>query len=120
MNGNARPAKFEPPPTQPIDDVGERAGELHLRERLLADDRLVQEHVVEHAAERVGRVLAPRRVLDRLGDRDPEAARASRGRSARIARPACVSSDGLGDDLAPQVWIIERRNGFWSYETLTM
>ena len=35
----------------------------------------MQQHVVEHAPERVRRVVAPRRVLDRLRDRDPEAAR---------------------------------------------
>src|SRR5437762_12601356 len=38
------------------------------------DDGLVHEDVVEHAAERVLRVVARRRVLDRLADRDPEAA----------------------------------------------
>jgi hypothetical protein len=42
------------------------------------------------------------------------------GCSARIARPAFVSSDGLATTSAPQVWIIERRYGFCSYETLTM
>ena len=52
-NGNVSPPKFEPPPTQPIDDVGLLAGHLHLRDRLLADHRLVQQHVVEHRAERV-------------------------------------------------------------------
>ena len=56
------------------DDVRVRAGELHLRDRLLADHGLVQQHVAEHAAERVRRVVAPGRVLDRLRDRDPEAA----------------------------------------------
>ena len=42
------------------------------------------------------------------------------GSSARIARPAAVSGDGLGTISAPQAWIIERRFGFWSYEILTM
>ena len=35
------PAKFEPPPVQPIDDVRIVAGHLHLRDRLDADDGLV-------------------------------------------------------------------------------
>src|SRR6478609_3840092 len=56
------------------DDVRERAGHLHLRDRLLPDHRLVQEHVVEDAAERVRRVVALRRVLHGFRDRDPEAA----------------------------------------------
>ena len=42
------------------------------------------------------------------------------GNSSRIARPHCVSSDGLATISAPQVWIIDRRNGFWSYEIRTM
>ena len=42
------------------------------------------------------------------------------GCSARIARPDCVSSDGLATIVAPQAWISERRNGFCSYEILTM
>ena len=57
----------------PDHDIGERARELHLGQRLLADDRLVQEDVVEHAPERVGRVLSPRSVLDRFGDGDAQA-----------------------------------------------
>jgi len=56
------------------DDVGEGVCELHLRERLLADHGLMQKDVVEDASERVGRVVAPGRVLDGLRDRDPEAA----------------------------------------------
>src|SRR5262249_33348021 len=54
------------------DEVGERARQLHLRQRLLPDHSLVQEHVVENAPERVGRVLPTGRVLDRLRDRNPE------------------------------------------------
>jgi uncharacterized membrane protein len=42
------------------------------------------------------------------------------GSASRIVRPAWVSSDGLATTLAPQVSIIERRYGFWWYETLTM
>ena len=103
----------------PDHDIGERARELHLGQRLLADDGLVQEDVVEHASERVGRVLPPRSVLDRFGDRDAQAP----GRvGVRLENRAAawVSSDGLATTLAPQVSIIERRYGFWWYETLTM
>ena len=42
------------------------------------------------------------------------------GASSRIACPLCVSSDGLGTIDAPQAWISDRRNGFWSYEIRTM
>ena len=99
------------------DDVRERAGQLHLRERLLADHRLVQQHVVEHAAERVRRVVARRRRPRPPPRSRCRGCRASRGapRGSR-GRRSCPR-DGLGDDLAPQVCIIERRYGFWSYET---
>ena len=36
------------------------------------------------------------------------------GCSASTALPDCVSSDGLGTIVAPQAWMSERRNGFWS------
>src|SRR5829696_4488497 len=90
-------------------DVRERAGELHLRDRLLPDHRLVEEHVVEDAAERVRGVVALRRVLDRLRDRDAEAARRvrelvqDRAPALRVARRA---RDDLGapelDHRAPE------------------
>src|SRR5439155_10803517 len=85
------------------DDVRERACHLHLRERLLADDRLVQEHMIENAPKRVRRVLAPRCVLDRLRDRDPEAA----GRLGELLEdraPALRVLRGTRDDLgAPRL-----------------
>ena len=70
------------------DDVRRLAGHPHLLDRLLADDRLVQEDVVEHRAEGVLRVVAGRGVLDGLADRHPERARAV-GRLAED-RPAVV------------------------------
>ena len=36
------------------------------------------------------------------------------GSFASTARPACVSSEGLAKTSAPQVFIMERRKGFWS------
>src|SRR5262249_33101574 len=42
------------------------------------------------------------------------------GCSASTLRPAWVSSDGEATHSAPQVAMSERRNGFCSYETLTM
>jgi hypothetical protein len=36
------------------------------------------------------------------------------GSLARMARPACVSMDGLGRTFAPQHSIMIRRYGFWS------
>src|SRR5436309_10567941 len=60
------------------DDVRGGVGALELLLRLLPDDGLVHEDVVQHATERVLRVVAGRRVLDRLADRDAE--RAGRAR----------------------------------------
>ncbi len=56
------------------DHVGGIAGQGKLPDRFLADDSLVQQDMVEHAAERVaGRRIAAGH-LDRLADRDAEAA----------------------------------------------
>ena len=63
----------------PHDHVGVLAGLLHLRDRLLADHGLVQQHVVQHRSERVVGALVAGRHLDRLGDRDAERARRVRG-----------------------------------------
>src|SRR6058998_1662822 len=46
-NGNAMPEVRAAADT-PDHDIGERAGHLHLSDRLLADHRLVEQHVVEH------------------------------------------------------------------------
>ena len=92
------------------DDVGIVAGHLELRHRLLADDRLVQQHVVEHAAERVFGVGVLRGDLDRLADGDAQAAGRIRmfGQDAagrhwsrcwgwrRIARPKPPSARAVG------------------------
>ena len=56
------------------DDVRVGVGRLHLLDRLLADHRLVQQDVIEHAAQRVFGVVALGGDLDRLGDGDAEAA----------------------------------------------
>ena len=100
-------------------DVREGARLLHLRQSLLPDHGLVQEDVVQHGAERVGGVLALRCVLDRLRDRDPETAR--RVRMLLEHGPPGLRVLGRARTIsAPHVWISERRNGFWSYEILTM
>ena len=57
------------------DDVRVVVGHFHLLHRFLPDHGLVQENVVQHAAERVLGVVALRGDLDRLADRDAEAAR---------------------------------------------
>jgi hypothetical protein len=107
--GKAMPAKLLPPPVQPMIDVGVVAGHLHLLLGLQADDRLVEQHVVEHAEPRAYLVSAdPGGDLDRLGDGDAERAGAV-GVAARMARPAAVSSLGLATTRAPQVSI--RRGG---------
>ncbi len=60
-------------------DVGRRlARERELLLGLEPDDRLVQQHVVEHRPERVVRVVAAHRVAHRVGDREPERAGVTR------------------------------------------
>ena len=54
------------------DDVRLLAGHRHLLDRLLPDDRLMQQHVVEDRTQRVLRVVPAAGVLDRLTDGDPE------------------------------------------------
>ena len=56
------------------DDVGIVIGHVHLRDGFLADDGLVQQHVIEHRTERVIGVVSAAGDLHRLGDRDAEAA----------------------------------------------
>ena len=55
-------------------NVGGLADLGELQECFLADDRLMHQHVVEHAAERVAGVRIGDGHGDRLGDRDAEAA----------------------------------------------
>ncbi len=71
---------------QPTRRSGGLAGLGELEQRLLADDRLVHQHVVEHAAQRVVGRRVLRRDLDRLADRDAQ-------------RPGRVGV--LGEDGAP-------------------
>ena len=74
-NGSAMPPRFDPPPQQPITTSGRvLARERELLLRLEPDDRLVQQHVVEHRAERVVRVVARRGVAHRVADREAERA----------------------------------------------
>ena len=57
------------------DDVRIVARHLELGDRFLPDHRLVEQHVVEHRAERVVRIAAPGGNFDGFGDGDAEAAR---------------------------------------------
>ena len=80
------------------DDVGARlAGQRQLLLRLQADHRLVQQHVVEHRAERVVGVVAAGGVAHGVGDGDAERAGRASGRrpaTARTPRPTSPSSPG--------------------------
>ena len=105
MNGKVRPGEVRAATGAADEDVRVVLGLVHLHLRLFADHGLVHQDVVEHRAERVLRVLARRGRFDGLGDRDAEAARSSPGCSARIARPALVSSDGLATTRPPNVSI---------------
>ena len=89
------------------EDVGLLAQERELLEGLLADDRLVQEDVVEHRAEGVVAVplLAGRHFLDRLADRDARGLPGWFVSSLSRPRPVLVWSLGEGTTVAPQVFI---------------
>ena len=81
------------------EDVGLLARERHLLDRLEADHRLVEQDVVEHRAQRVLRVVAGRRVLDRLADRHPQRPRRVRVRGqhrAAVVRRRAGARDDLG------------------------
>ena len=54
------------------DEVGLLTRHLHLLLRLEPDHRLMEQHVVQDAAERIVRVVVRGRHLDGLADRDPE------------------------------------------------
>ena len=56
------------------DDVRIVVGHLELRHRFLADDRLMQQHMIQHRAEGVFGVVVSRGDFDRLGDGDAETA----------------------------------------------
>ena len=66
QEGEGEPGEVRAPADAPDDDVGKGACKVHLRERLLTDHGLVQEHVVEDASERVGSVVSSSCVLDSL------------------------------------------------------
>ena len=79
----------------PDHDVRVLAHPRHLLLGLEADDRLVHEHVVQHAAQGIPRVLRRDRVLDRLADGDAEAARDAPGPWQETRSPRAVSGLGL-------------------------
>ena len=92
-NGSAMPPRFEPPPQQRDHDVGARlARERELLLRLEADHGLVQQHVVEHRAEGVVRVVARRGVAHRVADREAERTRDGRVGRRVTARPTRPTS----------------------------
>ena len=98
--GKARPAKLDPPPTQPMITSGSAPAWASCSRASWPDHRLVQQDVVEHAAERVLGVVARGRVLHRLADRDAQAAGAV---GVRLQDPAAGSRVGrrARHDLAP-------------------
>ena len=70
----SQPAEVGSPTRAPDEQVGRLADLGELEQGLLADHRLVQQHVVEHAAEGVPRLRVGGGDRDRLGDGDAEAA----------------------------------------------
>ena len=97
------------------DDVGVVVGHLHLRDRFLADDRLVQQHVVQHRTERVVGVRRRRRRPRPPRKSRCRGCRCCRACSASTCRPKLVSIDGLAMQRAPNVSMNARRYGFWLY-----
>ena len=110
------PGEVRPAAGAADDDVRRLAGHRHLLDRLLADDGLVEEHVVEDGAERVLGVVAGRRVLDRLADRHPERAGAVGGlgqhRPTVVRRRRRAGDDrravGLHQDPSVRLLVVAR------------
>ena len=96
------------------DDVRIFVQHLHRLLALQTDDRLVQQHLIEHRAEHITVALVRGRDLDRLGDRAAE--RAAGVRVVREDRAAClggvrgrgrhVRAEGLHDRLAVGLLLI--------------
>jgi hypothetical protein len=100
------PGEIRPATGAPDDHVRVIVGHFHLRHRLLPDHGLVQQHVIEHAAERVFRVVALGRDLDRFRDGDAEAA--GMVGSLREHRAARLRLVGRRSDAARAVGFHER------------
>ena len=99
------------------DDVGRGvAGHLELEQGLLADHRLMQQHVIEHRAERVARVGVGGSDLDGLGDRDAEGPRPVVGVLGELAadrgdirgRPVDRGAEGLDHEAAVGLGVVRR------------
>ena len=108
------PAKLLPPPSPAEaadNDVGFCVGHLHLRDGLLPDDGLVEQHVVQDAAQAVARIFgAAERHLNGLRNGEPEASRAvgiageggasrlgdRRGRSHTLGPPGVHHQTAIG------------------------
>jgi hypothetical protein len=96
------------------DDVGLGIRLLELLPGLEADHGLVHQHVVQHAAEGVLGVIPHRRVLDRLADRDAEAARRVRilledllaGLGVRARARHDLGAEGLHQDAPIRLLLI--------------
>ena len=85
------------------DDIRVLPGHLHLLDRFLSDDRLVDEDVVEDAAERILGVLAHGGVFDRFGDGDAEGAVAVRIRREDAPSGVRVHRRAGDDRAAPEL-----------------
>ena len=118
-NGNASPAKFEPPPTHPTTASGKAPASsicsiASCPITVWCISTWFSTEPSEYAVS--SRVAASSTASEIAIPRLP----GESGSSSSTARPAFVSSEGLGTTVAPQVCIMIRRYGFWSYETLTM
>ena len=97
MKGEIRPPRLLPPPAQPMMMSGTMLYLSRGRLGLQADDGLVQQHLVQHAAQDVAVAGLAGGGLHRLGDgaaREPVVP----GCSFKMARPTAVVSEGEGGD----------------------
>lgn len=89
--------KVRPSARAPNEQVRGLAQDFELPQALLPNDGLVEQHVVQHTAQRIPRVAPRRRRLHGLRDRDPEAPRAE-GVFVQNGLPRCRERGGGGVD----------------------
>ena len=114
QEGERQPGHVAPPADAPDHHVRILTGQLHLPAGLQADDGLMQEDVIQHAAQRVLRIVVRGGIFHRLADRDAQAPRGVRilgqDRAAGVGPRAGAGNDlgapGLHHDLAVRLLVM--------------
>ena len=117
-NGNIRPPKLEPPPVQPTSRSGVSpilASWSNASSPMIVWCSSTWFSTLPSAYFVSGSAAATSTASLIAMPSEP----GESGCAARIARPAAVRSDGLGWMVPPNVSIIIRRYGFWSYDART-